>query len=88
MAVTVVKQSKLDAKLRDLAFAKLWQHSSSPGPVGAELGITRDGVYQLLRRGRLDAIRLVSDRGSLLALVIPDESVKRYKANRYKRQSA
>lgn len=85
MAVTVVKQSKLSAKLNDPAFAKLFQHSRSPGPVAAELGITREGVYKLLERGRLDAIRLVSDRGSLLALVIPDEAVERYRETRYKR---
>lgn len=85
VAVTVVKQSKLDVKLRDPAFARLFQHSRSPGPVGADLGITRQGVYDLIKRGRLDAIRLVSDRGTLLALVIPDEAVDRYRECRYQR---
>lgn len=79
VAVTVVKASKLNVKLRDPAFAKLFQHSSSPGPAAVELGISRQGLHLAIQRGRLDAIRLESDRGDLMALVIPDEAVQRYK---------
>jgi len=85
MTVTTIKQAKLDAKLSDPAFAKRFRDSRSPGPVAAELGITREGVYQLVKRGRLDAIRIVTDSGRLMAYVIPDASVERYRATRYQR---
>lgn len=86
MAVTVVRQHKLEAKLRDPAFAQLWSRSKSPGGVAGELDISRDAVYDLIKRGRLDAIRLVTLTGRLLALVVPNESVERYRATRYQRQ--
>ena len=90
MSVTIVRQRELEAKLSDPAFAKLFQSSTSPGPVAADLGVTREAVYDLIRRGRLDAIRFVSDgrRGRLLAILIPSGSVARYKATRYQRAAS
>lgn len=87
MSVTIVRQRDLDAKMKDPAFAKLVASSGSPSAVGGDLGITRHAVYDLIRRGRLDAIRLVSDRSPrrLLALLITDESVRRYRETRYQR---
>lgn len=79
MAVTVVKASKLNVKLRDPAFAKLFQHSSSPGPAAVELCISRQALHLAIQRGRLDAIRLEDDSGSLMAIVIPDTALERYK---------
>jgi hypothetical protein len=88
--VTIVRQRELDAKLRDATFAKRFASGSSPGAIGAALGITRQAVYDLVRRGRLDAIRLVSDRTpqKLLAVLITSESVQRYRATRYERQAS
>ena len=90
MATIVVKQRDLAKKLQDSSFAKRFFAASSPGVVASELGISRHGVYQLLKRGRLDSIRLVSDRpaGRLLALLIPHDSVGRYQEDRYQRESA
>lgn len=90
MATTVVKQRDLERRLRNPTFAKRFFAATSPGPVAAELGIGRHGVYQLLKRGRLDSIRLVSDRepGRLLALLIPRDSVARYIEQRYQRETA
>jgi transposase len=90
VAVTIVRQRDLEAKLRDAAFAKLFSAASSPAAVASELGVTREAIYDLLRRGRLDAIRLVSDRGprKLLAVLIPAESVGRYRATRYQRAAS
>ena len=85
MTVTVVRQDKLDAKLSDPHFAKRWSASLSPGGVAQELGVTREAVYDLIKRGRLDAIRLTTRFGKLLALVIPIESVESFRATRYKR---
>ena len=90
MSVTIVRQRDLDAKLRDPAFAKLFSASSSVGAICGELGVTRHAVYDLVRRGRLDAIRLVSDRAPrrLLAFLITAESVGRYRATRYQRMAS
>lgn len=90
MATTTVKQRDLERRLNDSTFAKRFFSSSSPGAVAVQLNIGRHGVYQLLKRGRLDSIRLVSDRPPrrLLALLIPSESVSRYLEGRYQRESA
>lgn len=90
MATTVVRQRDLEKKLRNPSFAKRFFAATSPGPVAAELGIGRHAVYQLLKRGRLDSIRLVSDRqpGRLVALLIPRDSVARYVEDRYQRKTA
>ena len=87
MAVTIVRQRELDAKLRDPTFAKWFSSGTSPGAVAAELGTSRAAVYDLVRRGRLDAIRLVSDGrpAKLLALLITHESIGRFLATRYQR---
>jgi len=75
----------LELQLRDRAFAKQFRDSSSPGGIAEELGMTREGVYMLVRRGRLDAIRIVGDRKphKLHAYLITRESVARYRATRY-----
>lgn len=85
VAVTVVQASKLNVKLRDRAFAKLFQHSSSPGPAAVKLGISRQALHIAIQRGRLDAIRLEDDKGGLMAIVIPDDAVERYREIRQKR---
>lgn len=89
MAVTIVRQKDLEAKLSDPTFAELFRASSSPGAVSQELGVTREALYDLMRRGRLDAIRLVSDSRPrrLLAILIPAAAVRRYRETRYKRAS-
>jgi hypothetical protein len=90
VSTTVVRQSELPSKLRQPAFAKQFSASWSPGYVSSQLGITREGVYDLVKRGRLDAIRVVTDRKphKLLAYVISEESVERFRETRYQRQTA
>jgi len=87
VSTTVVRQSDLPAKLRDPVFAKQFTNSSSPGGIVRKLSCSRQAVHELVQRGRLDAIRLVTDRKphKLLALLISDESIERYLATRYQR---
>lgn len=66
----------------DPKIAKRFQDSHSPGPVAARLGITRQSLHELLRRGRIEACRLVHKDGSLAAVVIFDDSVRRYERER------
>lgn len=84
MAVTIVLQKDLPAKLRQPAFAKQFSAGMSPGAVGAELGITRQATHDLIRRGRLDAIRIVTDAKPhrLLALIVPESSLQLYRLTR------
>jgi DNA-binding transcriptional regulator LsrR (DeoR family) len=49
---------------------------TSPGPVAAELGISRQRLHELLTEGKLDALRLVDAKGSLVAILIPDRAVR------------
>lgn len=90
MSTTVIRQSQLDEQLRNRSFAKRFSASWSPSYVGAHLGIGRNAVYDLVKRGRLDAIRVVTDHTprKLLAFVITQESVEAFKATRYQRESA
>lgn len=50
----------------------------SPGYVGAVLGISRAGVHNAIKRGRLDAHRVLDDSGKLLAIIVTKESIDRY----------
>ena len=55
----------------------------SPGGVATEFGLTRQAVHAAIRRGDLDAWRVVDDAtGKLRAIIITSESVTRYRTLR------
>lgn len=56
----------------------------SPGYVCAKFGVTRTHVHRLCKDGKLDALRLVSHDGELLAILITRQSVDAYE--RWRRQ--
>lgn len=51
----------------------------SPGPVAAELGITRQAVYNAVKRGKLDMVRIKPPRFNDVGIIfITTASVERY----------
>lgn len=55
----------------------------SPGGAGGRLGLTRQGVYNAIKRGSLDLIRIGQPFGSRdLCLLVPFYSIESYLANR------
>jgi hypothetical protein len=52
---------------------------ASPGGVRSELGCTRQYVYQAIKRGLLDLVRVSNGAGVQPILFIPSASVVRYK---------
>lgn len=51
----------------------------SPGGAACALGITRQGIYNAVKRGSLDMVR-VTERGTGPYLIIPDGAIQRYSA--------
>jgi excisionase family DNA binding protein len=47
-----------------------------------ELGLKVDTVQKMIRRGRLDAIRLKSDSGGTIAWLVPKTAIERVKLER------
>ena len=90
VSTTVIRQSDLPAKLRQTGFAKQFSNSLSPGAAASELGYTRQAIHQLIKAGRLDAIRIVSDSKphKLFALLITQESFDLYRRLRDQKQTA
>ena len=54
----------------------------SPGPVAAELGISRQALHKAIRANRLNAIRIVDSRGRCTAVMIPGAEVERFRESR------
>ena len=55
----------------------------SPGGACVELGLTRQAIHKAIKRGDLDAWRIVDDAsGRLRAIIIPQASLERYRALR------
>lgn len=55
----------------------------SPGGVASELGMTRQSVHAAIKRGDLDAYRVLdNDSRRLRAIIITQASVERFKALR------
>lgn len=52
----------------------------SPGGASGLLGMSRQGVYNAVKRGTLDEVR-VTERGTGPYLFIPDKSIKNYMAD-------
>jgi len=51
----------------------------SPGPVASELGITRQAVYNAVKRGKLDMVRITPQRFNQVGIIfITKASVERY----------
>lgn len=68
----------------DLAFRRRFAASSSPGPVAARLGVTRQRVYQLLDAGILDGLKVIEDgpdRHPLFIVIFDDSVAAREKHN-------
>ncbi len=51
----------------------------SPGGAANRLGVTRQTIYNLLKRDQLDRITIVDSDGDKLAVLITMESLIRYK---------
>jgi len=51
----------------------------SPGGAAGDLGITRQGIYNAVKRGSLDMVR-VTERGTGPYLIITDGGIQRYRA--------
>ena len=66
-------KAMLDDTFRE-RFAKSW----SPGPVCQQLGVTRQRVQQLFDQGKLEALKVVNDDGSLAWINVFEDSVKAY----------
>lgn len=73
--------SESEARLAELS-------GTSPGGAAAELGITRQAVHKAIRRGDLDCVIVNDDRtGKLVMFMIPDASLKSFKARRRQRMA-
>jgi hypothetical protein len=64
------------------AYHEACQHDSSlrgvsPGGAAGALGITRQGIYNAVKRGSLDMVR-VTERGTGPYLIITDGGIRRY----------
>lgn len=57
----------------------------SPGHVASVLGITRQAIYNAVKRGELDEVRVSDSTRSAPFIIITDESVERYKSRPVKR---
>ena len=57
-------------------------NGSSPGPVAARLGISRQALHKAIRANRLNAIRIVDDSGNTTAVLIPGREVERFQRTR------
>ena len=52
----------------------------SPGGAASSLGVTRQTIYNLIKRGDLDRITILDDAGKTLAVLITTSSLIRYRA--------
>lgn len=52
----------------------------SPGGAAAYLGVHRQSIHTAVKRGKLDAVRVVED-GELKCIYITNDSIKRYLDN-------
>lgn len=50
----------------------------SPGYVGSQLGLRRSGVHMAIRRGTLEAFRILRPDGKLMAILIPQRAIDSY----------
>jgi hypothetical protein len=50
-------------------------NGDSPGGVAIRLGISRQHVHHLIAQGELDAVRVVSKRGGLIAICVLEKKV-------------
>lgn len=56
---------------------------SSPGGAAAELGVTRQRIWQLLKEGKLDLLLLADNKDAKVsAWIIPNASVERYRKSK------
>ena len=58
---------------------KTW-NGWSPGGAAVQLGVTRNAIHQAMRRGQLEAIRVIN-KGELYGIMIPDRSIEDYRTN-------
>jgi hypothetical protein len=56
---------------------------SSPGGAAADLGVTRQRIWQLLKEGKLDLLMLADNRDAKVsAWLIPQGSIERYRKSK------
>lgn len=56
---------------------------SSPGGTAADLGVTRQRIWQLLKEGKLDLLLLADNKDSKVsAWIIPSASIERYRKSK------
>lgn len=75
MMLTMGRREFLQRFRTDEDFGRRCESATSPGPVAAALGVSRQRVHQMLQSGKLDGVRVLKPDGDTAAIYIFRDSV-------------